>query len=218
MRGPFSTPITPLPGSFFHADPHPETLQRVFEPFFTTKPTGKGTGLGLSQIHGFALQSGGSTEIHSEVGEGTTLTIFLPRSDKQPRPTGADQLDIALPAGLKVLLVEDSEHVRYFARHLLEDLGCSVVEAADAAEALVLFEKGPVDIVFSDIVMPGESGLDLANRISDKYPEIPVLLASGYSSKQFIPKNERKFPILRKPYKLDVLASALNSLLRDAHS
>lgn len=196
----------------------PETLQRVFEPFFTTKPTGKGTGLGLSQIHGFALQSGGSTEIHSEVGEGTTLTIFLPRTDKQPKPTGADQVDIVLPAGLKVLLVEDSEHVRYFARHLLEDLGCSVVEAADAAEALVLLEKGPVDIVFSDIVMPGESGLDLANRISDKYPGTPVLLASGYSSKQFIPKNERKFPILRKPYKLDILASALNSLLLDGHS
>jgi PAS domain S-box-containing protein len=195
----------------------PETLQRVFEPFFTTKPTGKGTGLGLSQIHGFALQSGGSAEIHSEVGQGTTLTIFLPRTDKQPKPTGADQLDIALPAGLKVLLVEDSEHVRYFARHLLEDLGCSVVEAADAAEALVLLEKGSVDIVFSDIVMPGESGLDLAYKITAKYPDTPVLLASGYSSKQFIPKNERKFPILRKPYKLDVLASALNSLLDGGH-
>jgi PAS domain S-box-containing protein len=191
----------------------PETLQRVFEPFFTTKPTGKGTGLGLSQIHGFALQSSGSTDIQSEVGRGTTLTIFLPRTNKQAKPNDTAQLEIALPAGLKVLLVEDSEHVRYFARHLLEDLGCSVVEAENAARALILLDKEQVDIVFSDIVMPGESGLDLANNVAAKFPGMPVLLASGYSSKQFIPKNERKFPILRKPYKLDVLASALNSVL-----
>jgi PAS domain S-box-containing protein len=191
----------------------PETLQRVFEPFFTTKPAGKGTGLGLSQIHGFALQSGGSAEIHSEVGRGTTLTLYLPRTDKQPKPSAEGELEITLPAGLKVLLVEDSEHVRYFARHLLEDLGCSVTEAADAAQALDLLDKDRVDIVFSDIVMPGESGLELANRITAKYPGMPVLLASGYSSNQFIPKNERKFPILRKPYKLEVLAAALNSML-----
>lgn len=189
-----------------------ETLARVFEPFFTTKPTGKGTGLGLSQIHGFATQSGGSVEIGSRVGSGTTVKILIPRTEKTPLQAVAGELEIVLPAGLRVLLVEDSEHVRYFARHLLEDLGCKVFEASNAEEALSLVNN-QIDVVFSDIVMPGESGLQLAEKIIGKYPRLPVLLASGYSSKQFIPQNERKFPILRKPYKLEALAGALNGLV-----
>lgn len=191
----------------------PETIERVFEPFFTTKPTGKGTGLGLSQIHGFAVQSGGSAQIDSTVGQGTTLHLLLPRTDKVPRRNRVEDLEVSLPKGLRILVVEDSDHVRYFARHLLEDLGCTVMEAADASEALALLDPSKVDVVFSDIVMPGESGLELAHKVSDKFPQIPVLLASGYSSKQFIPKNERKYPILRKPYKIDVLAASLIELL-----
>jgi len=190
-----------------------DKIQRVFEPFFTTKPTGKGTGLGLSQIHGFATQSGGSAEIDSEVGRGTTVHILLPKTDKVAKLNRVEQTNIALPEGLTVLLVEDSEHVRYFARHLLEDLGCTVIEAGDASVAFSLFQREKVDLVFSDIVMPGENGLELAERVSALNPKTPVLLASGYSSKQFIPLNERKFPILRKPYKLDGLAAALNQLL-----
>ncbi len=190
----------------------PETLERVFEPFFTTKPTGKGTGLGLSQIHGFAVQSGGSAKIESELGRGTTLHILLPRTAKRPSDKVDGTVEITLPAGLKILLVEDSDHVRYFARHLLEDLGCEVVGAANVAEALTLLDER-FDLVFSDIVMPGESGLDLAEKVSMQFPDMPVLLASGYSSKQFIPRNERKFPILRKPYRLEALAAALNQLL-----
>lgn len=189
-----------------------EALQRVFEPFFTTKPTGKGTGLGLSQIHGFAVQSGGIAEIQSELGRGTTLQILIPRTDKNPTTPSTADLSLALPKGLRVLLVEDSEHVRYFARHLLEDLGCVVVEAPNAAEALSLLDDR-VDLVFSDIVMPGDSGLQLAEKVTARYPGLPVLLASGYSSKQFIPSNERKFPILRKPYKLEALAGALNQMV-----
>jgi PAS domain S-box-containing protein len=190
-----------------------DKIQRVFEPFFTTKPTGKGTGLGLSQIHGFATQSGGSAEIDSEVGRGTTVHILLPKTDKVAQASQVERTNITLPEGLTVLLVEDSEHVRYFARHLLEDLGCRVIEAGDASEAFSVFQREKVDLVFSDIVMPGENGLELAERVSALNPKTPVLLASGYSSKQFIPLNERKFPILRKPYKLDGLAAALNQLL-----
>jgi len=189
-----------------------DTLERVFEPFFTTKPTGKGTGLGLSQIHGFAVQSGGSAEIESEVGRGTSVHILIPRTERSPSDQRDGTLEISLPKGLRVLLVEDSEHVRYFARHLLGDLGCKVNEAADAEEALSLLDN-QVDLVFSDIVMPGESGLQLAEKVIARYPGLPVLLASGYSSKQFIPQNERKFPILRKPYKLEALAGAINQLL-----
>ncbi|MBB5709647.1 hybrid sensor histidine kinase/response regulator [Sphingomonas xinjiangensis] len=191
----------------------PEKLERVFEPFFTTKPTGKGTGLGLSQIHGFAVQSGGSVRLESEVGTGTTVQILLPRTAKAFRAEADDASSIALPEGLKVLLVEDSDHVRYFAHQLLEDLGCKVVEAVDGYQALRLLEAHDVDIVFSDIVMPGISGLDLAKRIRQDNHDLPVLLASGYSSKQFIPADQREFPILRKPYKLETLAAGINQLL-----
>jgi len=191
----------------------PETVARVFEPFFTTKPPGKGTGLGLSQIHGFAVQSGGTATVESEVGKGTTVHIVLPRTMNSPttRPQLPEELSIA--QAIKVLLVEDSEHVRYFARQLLEDLGCVVVEASNAEDALDALRNESVDLVFSDIVMPGMSGLELAHRIKESRGNLPVLLASGYSSKQFIPADQREFPILRKPYKIETLASAINELL-----
>jgi CheY-like chemotaxis protein len=198
-----------------HGIPH-EVLKRVFEPFFTTKPTGKGTGLGLSQIHGYAVQSGGSAKIESEVEKGTTVELWLPRTDKQRQQESVQQGDAMVVRGLKVLLVEDSDHVRYFARQLLDDLGCKVIEASNGHEALELMKEHDVDLVFSDIVMPGMSGLDLAQQIRKTYGDVPVLLASGYSSKQFIPKDEREFPILRKPYKLETLAAGINQLVAAA--
>jgi PAS domain S-box-containing protein len=194
----------------------PDTLARVFEPFFTTKPIGKGTGLGLSQIHGYAVQSGGSATIKSEVGNGTRVELWLPRTDKRPAGQAIPQLQAMIPAGLRVLLVEDSEHVRYFARQLLGDLGCTVREAPSGEEALNLIETFDFDLVFSDIVMPGMSGLELATQIRDAGFDIPVLLASGYSSKQFIPRDSRKFPILRKPYDLETLAGGINQLANAA--
>jgi len=190
----------------------PAILERVFEPFFTTKELGKGTGLGLSQIHGFVAQSGGSVTIESEVGRGTTIHFLLPSSAK-PLPSDARQQGaISLPTGLKVLLVEDSDHVRYFARQMLEDLDCIVTEASNASEALALLETHEIDVMFSDIVMPGMTGVELAQRIRQEGRDLPILLASGYSSKQFIPADRREFPILRKPYKLDALATAINKL------
>ncbi|URD61743.1 ATP-binding protein [Sphingomonas sp. KRR8] len=191
----------------------PETLERVFEPFFTTKATGKGTGLGLSQFHGYAVQSGATANIESEVSKGTLVELWLPRSTKQRPKQHHLEIEASIPYGLRVLLVEDSDHVRYFARQLLEDLGCKVTQAADGPEALERFSTEAIDLVFSDIVMPGMSGLELAKRITEIAGNVPVLLASGYSSKQFIPKDEREFPILRKPYKLETLAAGINQLI-----
>jgi len=191
----------------------PETLKRVFEPFFTTKATGKGTGLGLSQIHGYAVQSGGSARIESEVGQGTRVELWIPRTLKEHAREAAPEAQMKLPDGLRVLLVEDSEHVRYFAHQLLDDLGCRVLEAENGREALALLQENEVDLVFSDIVMPVMSGLELAGEVKRSHSHVPVLLASGYSSKQFIPRDDREFPILRKPYKLGTLAASINQLL-----
>jgi PAS domain S-box-containing protein len=191
----------------------PETLKRVFEPFFTTKATGKGTGLGLSQIHGYAVQSGGSARITSEVGQGTRVELWIPRTLKEHAREAAPEAQMKLPDGLRVLLVEDSEHVRYFAHQLLDDLGCRVLDAENGREALALLQEHEVDLVFSDIVMPVMSGLELAGEVKRSHSHVPVLLASGYSSKQFIPRDEREFPILRKPYKLGTLAASINQLL-----
>jgi PAS domain S-box-containing protein len=189
-----------------------DKLERVFEPFFTTKPTGKGTGLGLPQIHGFALQSGGTAEIRSEVGRGTTVEIWLPRTDKRLEARATDGSGPKVKPGLRVLLVEDSEHVRYFAHQLLTDLGCEVTETADADQALSKLAEQNFDLVFSDIVMPGKTGLELAEHVRRIHPDLPVLLASGYSSKQFIPLDQRRFTILRKPYDYEALASAIAQL------
>jgi PAS domain S-box-containing protein len=191
----------------------PDQVSRAFEPFFTTKPTGKGTGLGLSQIHGFAVQSGGSARISSQVGAGTTLELTLPSTDKQLVSDAGAGEDVSIPPGLHVLLVEDSDHVRHFAGQLLADLGCQVTAASTAAEALQLLETAAVDLVFSDIVMPGMTGIDMARKIRASNAKLPILLASGYSSKQFIPRDKREFPILRKPYRLQTLAVSIHQLM-----
>jgi len=187
-------------------------IERAFEPFFTTKEVGKGTGLGLSQIHGFAAQAGGRAEIHSREGQGTTVSIILPRSDKELSP-GPDHLVIsALPKGLTVLLVEDNTPVRQFAESLLEDLGCEVISTASGEEALRLLETTPVDLVFTDVVMPEMSGVDLARKIREVNADVPVLLATGYSDE--IIKGRPEFAVLPKPYRPQDLSEAMATLLK----
>ena len=177
----------------------PNVLQRVFEPFFTTKEVGKGTGLGLSQIFGFAEQAGGRAEIESQEGVGTKLRIILPRTAKSMSEERRQESVAELPVGLKVLVVEDNVQVRDFAAELLEDLQCDVVTANDAAEALVALRNHDFDIVFSDVVMPGMSGLELAERLAELRPELPVLLATGYSE-NVAKGGAVRFAVVSKPY------------------
>jgi PAS domain S-box-containing protein len=184
-------------------------LARAFEPFFTTKPVGKGTGLGLSQIHGFAAQSGGRAEIESTPGAGTTVRVLLPRADIAAMP--AAPRDEALPGGngeWVVLLVEDNDRVRDFAQDLLNALDYRVVIASSAEQALDLIERDHVDIVFSDVVMPGTTGVELAEAIAARWPALPILLTTGYSD-ELSAGAARQFALLPKPYSADSLAAAL---------
>jgi len=181
---------------------------KVFDPFFTTKAVGKGTGLGLSQVHGFAHQAGGTVGIRSILGSGTTITMCLPRA---ATPLTPDHELASSKGSGTVLLVEDNPEVATVSIGLLEQLGYTVRWAADASAALAEFEKDGIDIVFSDIVMPGKmDGIGLAKTLRDKNPRIPILLVTGYSSST----NEvgSQFPILRKPYQLHELSRELQKL------
>ncbi|MDB5672543.1 MAG: sensor histidine kinase [Alphaproteobacteria bacterium] len=190
----------------------PAVIGRAFEPFFTTKPVGKGTGLGLSQIHGFAAQSGGHAEIESERGEGTTISLFLPRTDKSRIDEAQDSPPQAGADDRLVLLVEDNGHVREFAQSLLEDLGYRVIPAATGEEALERLAATSVDLLFSDVVMPGISGVELAQIARGGSPDLPVLLASGYSE-EIVAGAGAAFEFVRKPYDSCRLSAALTAAL-----
>lgn len=191
-----------------------EVVERAFEPFFTTKDVGKGTGLGLSQIHGFAAQAGGRAEIHSKEGEGTTIMMILPRTGKEAGASPQEQHMSALPTGLLVLLVEDNPQVREFAEGLLADLGCNVIPAESAAKALEHLAERQVDLVLTDVVMPGMSGAELARVIGEKHPGVPVLLATGYSDE--IVKRGSEFAVLAKPFGATDLSKAMAAVLNGA--
>jgi len=189
-----------------------EHLERVFEPFFTTKPVGRGTGLGLSQIHGFAAQTGGRATIQSQPGAGTTVFILLPRTDKPLHNVAMSRTAIANWERLAILLVEDNDNVRQFARSMLKELRADVIEAASAETALEILAVRSFDLVFSDIVMPGMSGLELARHLRDARPGQPVLLATGYS-REVAEGEAAGFHIVKKPYGAESLTTAISLAL-----
>jgi CheY-like chemotaxis protein len=188
-----------------------DVVARVFEPFFTTKEVGKGSGLGLSQVYGFARQSGGHVALHSEVGKGTSVRLYLPWTEPV-------QVDIPkVPEGpppeaghyLKVLIVEDDNDLREVATHLVVGLGYGACSARAGAEAIAKLETEPdIGLVFTDILMPGGmSGFELAAEIRRRRPEIPILMTSGFPG-HFLPGACEIFPIIRKPFTQMELASA----------
>jgi PAS domain S-box-containing protein len=189
----------------------PEVISQVFEPFFTTKGVGQGTGLGLAQVHGFAEQSGGAVTIESEVGHGTTITLYLPKSEAAPQPRAdageAPHQDVH---PLHILLVEDNAQVAEIAGSMLTERGHTITWAADADAALARLQGGDrFDLVFSDLVMPGQlDGLDLARSVRAKWPRLPVLLATGYSQVASRAAGEG-FTLLTKPYRPEALLAAI---------
>ena len=188
-----------------------ETAERVFEPFFTTKNYGEGTGLGLSQVFGFAKQIGGGVTVESEIGKGATFTLYLPVS----RGAVADDAKInGDHARGRVLLVEDDILVSELAAGMLNELGFESIVTHSAKEALERLsgERRPT-LVFTDIVMPGGiSGIELARKVRERFPELPILLTTGYSEQV---AGSHGFPVLQKPYEMETLASALSSLLKE---
>jgi CheY-like chemotaxis protein len=191
----------------------PDKLPRIFEPFFTTKDVNKGTGLGLSQVYGFAKQSGGDIAVESNLGEGTTFSLYLPHVE-----AGAERMivsrqviDPAAPLReRRILLVEDNETVGRFALSALTELGQNVIWAQNAAVALERLEQGEAfDFVFSDVVMPGMSGIELAQVIRAKWPALPVILTSGYSH-VLAEAGGNEFELVPKPYSMESLAALLS--------
>ena len=190
-----------------------DVLPKVFDPFFTTKDAGKGTGLGLSQVYGFAHQSGGSVRIDSEVGKGTRVTICLPRVDspKQAEAAAGEDTDPERRHA-RILLVEDNTDVTEVTSALIKQLGYTVRLAPDASKALRMIEEEFFDLVFSDIMMPGMDGLELAKTILESRPRLPVLLASG--SNRLVEEAQLNFTTLQKPYEISELDRAIQVLLR----
>lgn len=187
------------------------TKQRAIEPFFSTKGVGQGTGLGLSMAHGLALQLGGALTIDSAPGAGTTITIWLPES-KEPAECGAPLPDANKPGRLSgaVLLVDDEEHIRVIAADMLAELGFAVREADSAPAALRALDEGlKPDLLITDHLMPGMSGVDLARAVRGRLPETKVLIVSGFAEAEGL---DPALPRLTKPFVQGELLAALTGL------
>ena len=197
-----------------------DIMEKVLEPFFTTKPVGKGTGLGLSMVYGFARQSGGTLHLHSEEGEGTRATIWLPQAAPEEASAGSSEAGVEQETGppLKILLVDDHPEVRATTAGLLRELGHTVVEAPSGAEALDLMgEKGAeIDLLLSDYAMPQLSGTDIIGSARALRPGLPALLITGYADADEIAERPANVAILSKPFSLPDLASAIVRTVKDS--
>jgi CheY-like chemotaxis protein len=194
----------------------PEILNRVFEPFFTTKEIGRGSGLGLSQVYGFVKQSQGHVKIYSEIGQGTTVKLYLPRSRKPEEGVGPVATGPVRGGSERILVVEDDPAVRAAAVDCLADLGYAVLKADNAEQALAILSSGVVvDLLFTDVVMPGPIGTrELARRAQELLPNILVLYTSGYTQNAIVHngKLDDDAVLLGKPYRRDELARKLRAM------
>ncbi len=191
----------------------PAVLARAFEPFFTTKGQGKGTGLGLAQVYGFARQSGGTVRIVSAENEGTVITLYLPRTTEVADPVAIERLAQATGSRQRILVVDDDNDVRGVAAQMIEEIGYQVVAAASGSEALTEFGRASFDLVLTDVVMPGMSGVDLARRIRAVAPAMPLLFASGYADVATFGDELAAETVLKKPYRIGEVAARIGDAL-----
>lgn len=195
----------------------PAILDKVFEPFFSTKPEGKGTGLGLSMVYGFVKQSGGHVKIYSEVDQGTTVRIYLPRSVADEDREVSVHNGPVVGGTETVLVVEDDEEVRSIVVETLSDLGYSVLTAKDAQAGLNVIESGvPIDVIFTDVVMPGPlKSSEMARRAKERLPGVAVLFTSGYTENSIVHggRLDAGVELLSKPYTREALARRLRHVI-----
>jgi CheY-like chemotaxis protein len=195
-----------------------DAMPHIFEPFFTTKERGKGTGLGLSTVYGIVKQSGGDVEVETIPGQGSIFRVVLPRyrDDMQPR-AGSAVYRAAPRGGVTVLLVEDEESVRMLTTRILEREGYRVLAAPDAAQGEALFagNANEIDIVLSDLVLPGMGGIELAARFRERRPTLPVILMSGYTDRDIgsITAEDGRTSFLQKPFTPDALVQAVAAMI-----
>jgi CheY-like chemotaxis protein len=200
-----------------------ETRQHIFEPFFTTKESGKGTGLGLSMVYGIVKQSGGNIWVYSEAGRGTTFKIYFPRVTAEAEEYKRTNGCVEMPKGSEtILLVEDAALVRTLARQVLETAGYRVLEAGSAEAALTICENingTRIDLLLTDVVMPGMSGNDMSKILLARQPDMPVLYMSGYTDEAIVQHGvlEAGINFLQKPFSPGALASKVREVL-DARS
>ncbi len=192
-----------------------DVVARAFDPFFTTKHDGKGTGLGLSMVYGFVRQSSGHIRIDSAIGQGTSVKLYLPRTQEAVAQSMEAETGVASAGKERVLMVEDNEDVRRALVDMLSGWGYRVVAAESADAAAALLEKGPAfDLLFSDVVMPGSlSAIELAARARRLYPNIAVLLTSGYAQDRIPTENWPNYPLIVKPYRGDELVAKIRQVL-----
>ncbi len=196
-----------------------DTMDTIFEPFFTTKEVGKGTGLGLSQVFGFAKQSGGDIQVASPPGSGAIFTLYLPRADAPVVDTAEPEATHVQAANVhhgEVLVVEDNDAVGQFSTEMLSDLGYHTTWAANATEALALLAEPArrFDLVFSDVIMPGMNGVELAHIVQERFPGIPIVLTSGYSS-VLAAEGRHGFELIQKPYSVEALSRLLHKVMAE---
>jgi len=191
----------------------PDVLARAFEPFFTTKNAGKGTGLGLSQLYGFARQSGGTVRIESEPGSGTVVTIYLPRTIAEAPVAPGELAERPAGQGSRVLIVDDDEGVRNVAAQIVEELGYRVSTAPGAREALELIEAETPHLLITDIVMPETTGVDLAREVRARWPQLPILFASGYADVKTFGEELGDETVLKKPFRIAEVAARVHEML-----
>ena len=197
----------------------PEVRERIFEPFFTTKEKGKGTGLGLSTVYGIVKQSGGNIIVYSEPGLGTTFKIYLSRVEEEENHLQRKDLDISLSTGNEtILLTEDEQSVRELAARILRDRGYQVYEAPDGREALAIAQRHPerkIHLLLTDVVMPGMSGKELADRLKLSIPDIKVLFISGYTDNAIVHHGvlDKGVNFIQKPFTPESLARKLREVL-----